>query len=201
MPPGKVVYFHVLDEDFNELQRMRSVVQLQPGERRGCIGCHEPRDVAAPAGRPLALKHPARQLESPPWGAEPFSYEKVVQPVWNKHCVECHDANDSHKLDFTAALDAEKVPASYRTLIEGGWVHYLDWGWNSGGNEKRDPLTFGTVKSKLWKVLDAGHYGVKLSREKRRRIKCWTDLSCPLWPDDIHRSRRPHSGSQRGKLR
>jgi hypothetical protein len=30
-PAGKVLYFQVLDADYNELQRMRSVVQLQPG--------------------------------------------------------------------------------------------------------------------------------------------------------------------------
>jgi hypothetical protein len=51
-PAGKVLYFHLLDEDFNELQRMRSVVQLQPGEQRSCIGCHDSRSAApfAPCG-------------------------------------------------------------------------------------------------------------------------------------------------------
>ncbi|MEZ6080935.1 MAG: hypothetical protein R3C56_36280 [Pirellulaceae bacterium] len=48
VPSGKVLYFQALDEKFNELQRMRSVVQLQAGETRSCIGCHEPRN-AAPA--------------------------------------------------------------------------------------------------------------------------------------------------------
>jgi len=37
-PSGKVLYFVALDGDLNEIQRMRSVVQLQPGERRSCIG-------------------------------------------------------------------------------------------------------------------------------------------------------------------
>ncbi|MBV5273127.1 MAG: DUF1924 domain-containing protein, partial [Lamprocystis purpurea] len=39
-PAGAVLYFHLLDKDFNELQRMRSVVQLQPGEQRSCVTCH-----------------------------------------------------------------------------------------------------------------------------------------------------------------
>jgi hypothetical protein len=42
-PAGKVLYFQLLDAEYNELQRMRSVIQLQPGERRSCIGCHEDR--------------------------------------------------------------------------------------------------------------------------------------------------------------
>jgi hypothetical protein len=47
-PAGKVLYFQLLDEHFNELQRMRSVIQLQPGERRSCIGCHEDRHSSPP---------------------------------------------------------------------------------------------------------------------------------------------------------
>jgi hypothetical protein len=190
-PAGKVLYFQTLDEEFNELQRMRSVVQLQPGEQRGCIGCHESRNAAPPSRSPVALSRPPSPLEPPPWGAEPFAYEKVVQPVWNQHCVGCHDSSDKRKLDFTAALDDDKVPASYRTLISQGWVHYFDCGYNSGGNEKGEPLTFGTVKSKLWQVLDKEHYGVQLTPEERRRIKCWTDLNCPLWPDYLFRGDRP----------
>ncbi len=63
----------------NELQRMRSVVQLQPGERRGCIGCHENRKSTPPLQPMIAAQRPPSALETPPWGAEPFSYEKVVQ--------------------------------------------------------------------------------------------------------------------------
>jgi hypothetical protein len=70
-------------------------------------------------------------------------------------------------------------------------VHFVDCGWNSGGCEKREPLTFGTLKSKLWAVLDAGHHGVMLTSDEKQRLKCWTDLNCPLWPDYIERSHRP----------
>ena len=190
-PAGKQLYLQVLDKDFNELQRMRSVVQLQPGEKRSCIGCHEDRRQA-PIVRPgIALRRAPNELEKPSWGTEPFAYEKVVQPIWDAKCVACHDRRDKRKIDLTATLDYDRVPASYRTLISQGWVHYLDYGYNSGGNEKREPLTFGTVKSKLWKVLDAGHYEVRLTRDEMHRIKCWTDLNCPLWPDYLDRRLRP----------
>jgi hypothetical protein len=192
-PAGKVLYFQALDGDFNELQRMRSVVQLQPGEKRSCIGCHEDRMSAPPHERsiPLALRNPPRQLQLPPWGAGPFAYEKVVQPVWDAQCVRCHDAKDKDRIDLTGALDREGVPASYRTLIERGWVHYFDWGY-AQRHRKAEPLTFGTVKSRLWQVLDAGHYKVDLTREEVQRVKTWIDLNCPLWPDYIHRPERPN---------
>ena len=196
-PAGKVLYFELLDADFNEVQRMRSVVQLQPGERRSCIGCHEGRTQAPPVRPATALRQEPRSLEPPPWGDVPFSYQKVVQPVWNARCVGCHNAQDRRKIDLTGTLDADRIPASYRTLISQGWVHYFDMTWGREHHEAA-PLSFGTVKSRLWKLLDAGHYGVRLSREETHRVKCWIDLNCPLWPDYRFRPDRPASVAASG---
>jgi hypothetical protein len=189
-PAGKVLYFEALDENFNEVQRMRSVVQLQPGEQRGCVGCHEDRQTSPPRRPSLAARRPPSLLEEPSWGAVPFSYEAVVQPVWNARCVSCHAAADKHHMNLSGTLGADRVPASYRTLISGGWVHYFNWAW-SERHHKAPPLSFGTVKSRLWQVLDAGHYDVKLTRDEMHRVKCWIDLNCPLWPDYRERLKRP----------
>ena len=190
-PAGKVLYFQALDGQLNEVQRMRSVVQLQPGERRGCIGCHEDRATVGPERPALAQQQEPRQLEPPSWGAVPFAYEKVVQTVWDAHCVRCHDANHERKLDLTGTLGPDRVPASYRTLITQGWVHYFDYTWGREHN-RAEPFTFGTMQSKLWKVLQAGHHDVRLTRDEMHRVKCWTDLNCPLWPDYIQRELRPN---------
>jgi hypothetical protein len=190
VPAGKQLYLQVLDKDFNELQRMRSVVQVQPGERRGCVGCHEDRRQAPPVRQGIALRREPSRLEPPPWGAGPIAYERVVQPVLDAACVKCHGAEDKQGINLTGTLDKDHIPASYRTLITQGWVHYLDYGWNSGGNEKAPPLSFGTVKSKLWKVLDAGHHDVKLTTDQMRGIKVWIDMNCPLWPDYVFREDR-----------
>jgi hypothetical protein len=189
-PAGKVLYFEALDEDLNEVQRMRSVVQLQPGELRSCVGCHEDRKSAPPVRATIASRRAPSRLGSSSWGAEAFSYEKIVQPVWDAKCVRCHDANDKRGFNLTGARDGERVPASYRTLISGGWVHYFNWGYGVR-HQKAESLTFGTVKSKLWPILDRGHYDVKLTRDEMHRIKCWTDLNCPLWPDYTYRPDRP----------
>ena len=189
-PAGKVLYFQVLDKDLNELQRMRSVVQLQPGEKRSCVGCHDSREgTPVNKGRPMAQGPAVPQVAA--WGGEPLFYERVVQPVFDNHCTQCHDANHKKGIDLRGHLDAEKVPASYRTLVEKGLVHYADMGYNSGGCEKAPPLSLGTVKSKLWEVLDAGHHDVDLDRDEMRRIKTWIDLNCPLWGDYVNRGERP----------
>jgi hypothetical protein len=189
-PAGKVLYFSALDGDYNELQRMRSVVQLQPGETRGCVGCHESRQQAPAQHRRLLAQAP-RALTVADWEGKPFSYEEVVQPVLDKNCVSCHNQKHPKGLDYTGVLDADKIPASYRTLIEKGLVHYADMGWNSGGCEKMEPLTLGTLKSRLWEKLNAGHQKIQLTPDETLRIKTWIDLNCPLWPDYKNRLERP----------
>ncbi len=94
-PAGKVLYFQLLDAEYNELQRMRSVIQLQPGERRSCIGCHDNRHASPPPDAGLALTQPPQNLEPPPWGTEAFDYQRVVQPVLDAHCVRCHDGREA----------------------------------------------------------------------------------------------------------
>ncbi len=190
-PAGKVLYLQALDAEFNEVQRMRSVVQLQAGEKRSCVGCHEDRRSAPPVRQAVALRRQPESLRPPPWGAGPFSYQTVVQPVLDAKCVSCHDAKDKQQINLTGVLDADRIPASYRTLIAGGWVHHFDCRYPVE-HTKAAAGTFGTLQSKLWKVLDAeDHHDVKLSEEETRRVKCWIDLNCPLWPDYQFRPERP----------
>jgi hypothetical protein len=198
-PAGKVLYFQLLDAEYNELQRMRSVIQLQPGERRSCIGCHDSRHSSPPPETGLALSQEPHRLEPPPWGAAAFDYQQVVQPVLNDRCVSCHDGRESGRSDLRGTLDAGRVPASYRALIEGGWVHYFDLTYGMR-HFKAEPLSFGTLQSRLWTVLaDEHHKEVTLDEPEMRAIKAWIDLNCPLWPDYIYRPDRP--GPQTAQVR
>lgn len=191
-PAGKVLYFQLLDADRNELQRMRSVVQLQPGERRSCAGCHEDRlQLPATKQTTLALAAPARALEPPSWGTQPFSFERIVQPTLDRRCLSCHDGAKKERPDLRGTLDAERVPASYRTLVSGGWVHYFDWIYGAR-HFKAEPMTFGTLRSRLFEALaKPQHKDVILGAEERRTLTAWIDLNCPLWPDYLYRPERP----------
>ncbi|NLH44144.1 MAG: hypothetical protein GX448_20080, partial [Planctomycetes bacterium] len=63
-PARKPLYFQAVDGDGRAVQTMRSVTYLQPGERRSCVGCHEPPGTASPA-RPdlLALRREPSAIE------------------------------------------------------------------------------------------------------------------------------------------
>ena len=55
VPARKPLYFQAVDAEGRAVQSMRSVAYLQPGERRSCVGCHEPRGSSPSRHTPLLL--------------------------------------------------------------------------------------------------------------------------------------------------
>jgi hypothetical protein len=188
-----VLYFSLLDAEYNEIQRMRSVVQVRPGEQRSCVGCHESR-LTTPDLSPLktqAMKKAPVEPVPPPWGAGPFWFERVVQPVLDARCVSCHNARTPNKINLSDTRDGESIPVSYRNLVRSGTIHFFNYDYQAGVPDKAAPYTFGTVKSKLWSILqDHSHRDVKLTPNQMHAIKCWTDLNVPLWGDYTFRPER-----------
>ena len=138
-PAGVIVFFQALDARGMAVQTMRSATHVQPGQTLGCIGCHEPRHDAAPLARPLLATRRAPSSITPgPDGSWPLRFDRLVQPVLDRHCVSCHrpdaPAPEAARLDLTvpsAAYDAlvafgqpslrEQVSTAYRrgASIEG----------------------------------------------------------------------------------
>jgi Hydrazine synthase alpha subunit middle domain len=96
VPVRQPLYFQALDENFMEVRRMRSMVTLQPGETRGCLGCHETREaVPRNKGKGAALKRPPSTPVPPSWGAAIVpSFEEHIQPILDRNCVKCHGVDD-----------------------------------------------------------------------------------------------------------
>ena len=119
VPANRNVYFEALDSDGWEVQRMRSVVCLKPGEARSCIGCHEPRNMAPPATAATALRGRPSRPVPPPWGNRIVSYLRDVQPVLNAHCTRCHDGSQPKRCDLRGTLDAKSLSPSEKWVISG----------------------------------------------------------------------------------
>jgi len=181
VPADTPVYFQLLDENHMELRRMRSFISFQPGEARGCHGCHEtreeaPRNLNGPF--PLAMAHDPSVPVPPPWGQRAISFLRDVQPIFDKHCVKCHGGlNPEAELDFSGGLTASYNRA-YDTIL----AHNLVSRSNVGDDARiTAPLAFGSHKSKLVHVLRDGPCSKRadLSEEDWLHLVTWIDANAP----------------------
>ena len=182
--PARVpLYFQAVDDTGRAVQSMRSTVYLQPGERRGCVGCHEPVGSAPVPRDTLAMGRPPSDIEPGPDGSRPFGYPRLVQPVLDRHCVQCHDGS---KGDGKSPLVLTGDPAgpftrSYVNLKP--HVRWHEWGKASIDRTVTRPGRVGADASPLLAVLaDATHApAVDLPPADQRRLLVWLDGNVPFY--------------------
>ena len=244
VPARNSVYFQLLDEKGRCVQTMRSWTMVQPGERVGCVGCHENKlqTGLTTAKMPVAFNRPARKLQprtgqpphpllvrlekegslenvnnflgvnkpcslDPQSAVDGFSYVQMVQPVWDRHCITCHQGNVSEpdkKKRSALRLTGEVVKSppptsepewlqstttgglrdftqSYLTLTaQGQCTPLVNWVHPQSMSAMLPPYACGSTQSKLMNYLEPSHYDVQLTAAEKRIVACWIDLAVPF---------------------
>ncbi len=182
VPAGKPICFQAVDGSGRAVQGMRTLTYVQPGERRSCVGCHEPSGTAPPRRDAIALRRPPSVLQPGPDGTEPMSYVRLIQPVLNRSCVGCHDGSPGEgKSDL--ALTGEPVDTftrSYESLRS--FIRKYEWGDGSINQTVTVPGRMGADESPLSAVLgDETHRGIELPQADREKFFLWMDANAPFY--------------------
>jgi hypothetical protein len=185
VPSEVPIYFLALDAEGRALQRMRTFTHLMPGEVQGCVGCHADRNLATaqPIGR-LAMHRQPQELTPPDWGVKGFDYVEVVQPVFDRHCIRCHNEREQPGNVDLSGDKTDFFNVSYDVLCRTGtqaawdWMRngspsgpdydqvrgkspYAEWIWtiNGAGHNilEIEPRRWGSPASKLAEILRNGH--------------------------------------------
>ncbi len=146
-PPGKAVFFQLLDKDYQCVKTMRSFTGIMPGENRGCLGCHEsktstPFPSVKQARIATAFRKGPASITPPPWGKETVGYLRFAQPLLDKHCGKCHQGKGKAVAKLNLTLrdskhgwrwrvgtrpgDGSVFPEPYLTLVSKG--KRVPWG-------------------------------------------------------------------------
>lgn len=180
-PAGITFYFQALDERGRAVQTMNSATYLHPGEHLSCAGCHEPKQ-ASPAkvpGYPTALRNPPAQLMAEPEGSYPLQFSRLVQPVLDAKCVECHRKEEKAP-DLSADVFGDYGwSQAFLSLRPYVWTRH---GGNFIGLQRNKtsysiPGQVGARASQLLTLLENGHHDVRLTEEELRRITLWIDAN------------------------
>lgn len=200
VPPCRMLYFQVLDEQQRAIHTMRSWVSLRPGEQRGCVGCHELHN-ATYGGPPRSVGRQPDTLQPPPWGVRSLSYVQDIQPIFARACAACHAGSGAavKTLDLTLRPDPQGpgrwggiFPEPYLTLLMGpdhakvggdcpGYP--VESGYLAVPNtislryDTLPPLTFLSPKSRLIEqALDKRRCGQQLKPNDLQMLIAWVDL-------------------------
>lgn len=196
VPGNTFVYFQALDAEGKMVQSMRSGAYVQPGEKYGCVGCHENRvgEVPPVSERPMALQRAPSRLTGWYGPARLFSFRKEVQPVFTKHCVSCHDYGKPAGRGLNLSGDRGAFfCASYVDL----WALKFITCAGGGRAEIYPAYSWGAHASRLTKKL-YGHAGTRLSDEERARVITWMDINAPYYP--VYESAYPENPGGRMPL-
>ncbi len=169
VPSGVIFFLQALDERGMAVQTMRSATYLQPGQKQTCIGCHEPRNSAPPNLAATALLREPSRITPGPGGSWPLDFQTLVQPVMETRCAACHQPGaDGAKFD----LSPEK---SYDSLVNYGQpslkTHVMT-------RYRQGSSTVGACAARmnpLVKLIDEGHYDVRLTPDEWERLVTWMD--------------------------
>ncbi|MBK1790722.1 hypothetical protein [Persicirhabdus sediminis] len=205
VPARKPIYLQLIDKNGHAAQTMRSWATLMPGENFSCIGCHEDKKDAPLPSVNMAIRSAPQQIK--PFyetDKEGFSYAKLIQPIWDKHCIECHaPGKEAKEIDLTrtpvfdlveergANTMKRELYQSYLTLLKVGrrpdgkmgsgmpneWVDYYT---RLATVEATPPYYAGSANSGMIEMLEKGHHDVKLSKREKDLIAAWIDLNVPF---------------------
>ena len=179
-PAMRSLFFVALDENELSVKKMQSFVTLQPGETTSCVGCHEPRNVTPKNPGQMTLQAVQRapsRLEPIEDTPQIVDFRRHIQPILDKHCVECHGENNPDgAICLTGSRGmpshgAGRVLYSYVELVR-RHEEVVD-GRNAHGN--RGPRQIGSSASKLMTRIGGSHYDVKVSPKEAQLVRLWLD--------------------------
>ena len=179
VPSDKFVYLQALDKNGDMVQTMRSGFVALPGEIVSCAGCHESRFSPPPvSGHPFKNGKPDKiDASSLPAAGECFSYMKSVQPIFDKHCIGCHDVGGKGAAKLVLAGDRGLVfNRSYLELHSKKYVKAI----GAGPDKVQEANTWGAKQSPIVAKIRSGHGG-KLSAEEFEVLSLWIDLNAPYY--------------------
>lgn len=203
VPARTPVYFQALDEHNQVIQTMRSWSTLQPGETQSCVGCHEHKNTVPVYEHPvsMAVGTGIQTIKPEGIGERNFSYIKEVQPIWDAHCISCHDGVNHHmslkgNLKVVDEQTRRKYSDSYLNLTHAkkesehndswqGNAHHPEVNWISALSAPTllPPYSSGSATSNLIKRLKNGHGNTKVSQEEVETVALWLDLLVPFIGD------------------
>jgi hypothetical protein len=187
VPSGVPLQIQALDENFMAVMTERSFHYLHPGERRGCVGCHEPPGTSLTPSQNL-LTRPPRDLTPVPDQAdgEGISFPKHVQPVIDKHCIRCHGFDGGKATAKMSLIPDPTVRSNFSKPYEAllAYTKTIGLKAKSGGeqNSISRPMDYYALGGSFIAAYTKAHVdkktpGLDIKRDEFQHFINWLDMN------------------------
>ncbi|UCD25543.1 MAG: hypothetical protein JSW51_06410 [Gemmatimonadota bacterium] len=121
VPAETPVTFQLLDENYMSLRTQLAWTWVIGNENRGCIGCHEDRELSPPNKMTQAIVKPPVELTLPPQRRRTVDFRHQVAPIIESRCTTsgCHGADQAGPQLAGTADGLDEANRVYRTLLSG----------------------------------------------------------------------------------
>jgi hypothetical protein len=184
VPARTSLQLQIIGEDGRAILTEKSFFYLQPGEKRSCVGCHEPGGVTPPTGdyargmEPMGLKPSAG-----PQYKGGLSFMRTVQPVLDRYCISCHGLDEKKKAISLIHDGKMEWPQSYQELAKRGdhrlGQRHVMW---FGRNISR-PYQYYAYGNKVATMLLKNHSTVNMDWDSFMRVIEFLDLNAQCYGD------------------
>ncbi|RJP28504.1 MAG: hypothetical protein C4527_11760 [Candidatus Omnitrophota bacterium] len=189
VPASTPLTFQLLDENNLAIRTQRQWTWVMPKEHRGCIGCHEDRELSPPNRFVDALTKPAVNLNLPPERRRTVDFRHQIAPIIRQKCstADCHAAGKAlPDLNVDKIVDHQNQGAYFSQAYENLLMeipgrekeHYV-----IPGNAKESPLIWHLFGKRMG-TSDTPYSGAvklmppeeKLTPYERIQLIEWVDL-------------------------
>ncbi len=181
VPGDTPFYLQTLDQEGMALMTMPNWIWVRRGTSRGCIGCHENKELAPENRATDALKHLRNSpVLGPPEQRRSVSFRKDIQPVIQKRCLSCHSGKNASGGLALSLSNTKQYNKVYERL--------LPTTGKTGAGRESYVLPGNARKSRLVQLLwgkkpESGpHHPETLTDEEKKAFVEWIDLGA-RWDD------------------
>lgn len=129
-----------------------------------------------------------------------FSYVQEIQPIFDRHCVSCHNGSKIEETKISLTGEAARPESVH--LIGAGQVDpkraytqsyvaittsgdpdknpWMQWLKPRSRAVMLPPYHTGASKSRIMDYLEPAHYDVQVGENEKRTFACWLDLLVPF---------------------
>jgi hypothetical protein len=190
IPANIPVQLQTLDENGLALQTCEWI-WVKNHESRGCIGCHEDRELTPENSFVDALKKPSVKVLTPVEERRTVDFQHDVVPIIQDKCTECHGSDA--KLKLTSELTGEDdFSQAYKILLgqdndAQGYVHRNQARtspaiWHIYGENTSQPWDGEVMQHKA--PAESEMVAAGLTDEERKTFVEWVDLGA-IWNGTI----------------